>query len=201
MGQRHDDEQAWGIAMNQKSFYKLCLHLGALPDSSNFIVKRDDFVQWMTAQGYAERTINNHAAPSRPGGIINQLIEDGLIEDGGVKRWCVPCVQKLNAQKPRAKKSSIKTFVGNPPDGDGWITSTRLDDDNEPGVEWRLFRKEYAPNCNNLKVVALGQRVPHKANYWLSSKNGKLLMTKNAMLLKQHRTDIFDNLCEDLEDL
>jgi len=54
---------------------------------------------------------------------------------------------------------------------------------------------------NNLKVVALGQRVPHKANYWLSSKNGKLLMTKNAMLLKQHRLDIFNNLCEDLEDL
>lgn len=187
--------------MNQKSFYKLCLHLGAFPDSTNFTVRRDDFVQWMASQGYAERTINNHAAPSRSGGIINQLLADGLIEDGGVKRWCVPCVQKLNAQKPRIKKPSIKMFAGNPPDGDGWISSTRLDDDNESGVEWRLFRKEYAPNCNNLKVVALGQRVPHKANYWLSSKNGKLLITKNAMLLKQHRLDIFDNLCEDLEDL
>jgi hypothetical protein len=189
--------------MNQKFFYKLALHLGALPDSTNFIVKRDDFVEWMKAQGYAERTINNHAAPSRQGGIINQLMADGLIVDGGVKRWCIPCVQKLNTQKPtKTKKSTVvKLFAGNPPDADGWITSTRLDDDDEPGLEWRLYRKEYAPKCNNLKVVAIGKRVPHKANYWMQSKNGKVLMTKNAMLLKQHRPDIFNNLCEDLEDL
>ena len=187
--------------MNQKSFYKLCLQLGALPDSMNFTVKREDFVQWMADQGYAERTINNHAAPSRPGGIVNQLMADGLIEDGGVKRWLVPCVQKLNASKTKTKKPTIKMFSGNPPDGDGWISSSRLDDDDEPDVEWRLFRQEYAPDCNNLKVVAIGRTVPHKANYWLSCKNGKLLMTKNATLLKQHRLDIFNNLCEDLQDL
>lgn len=187
--------------MNQKSFYRLCLHLGASPDSTNFVVKRDDFVRWMNDQGYAERTINNHAAPSRSGGIINQLMEDGLIEDGGVKRWIIPCVQKLNAQKPKNKKSSIKMFFGNPPDNEDWITSARLDDGNEPGVVWRLFRKEHAPGCNYIKVVALGQSVPHKANYWLTSKNGKLLMNKNAMLLKQHRPDIFNSLSEELEEL
>lgn len=188
--------------MKPKDFYKLSLHLGALPDSTDFVIKRDDFVEWMKSKGYADRTINNHAAPSRPGGIINQLLADGLLVDGGVKRWCIPYVQKLNAQKPtKTKTTTIKLFAGNPPDGEGWITSTRLDDEDEPGLEWRLFRKEYAPNCNNLKVVAIGQRVPHKANYWLSSKNAKLLMTKNAILLKQHRPDIFDNLCEDLEDL
>lgn len=187
--------------MNQKLFYKLALHIGASPDSTDFIVKRDDFVQWMKDQGYADRTINNHAAPSRQGGIINQLMADGLIFDGGVKRWCIPCVQKLNASKPRTKKTIIKMFAGNPPDAEGWITSSRLDDDGEEGLEWRLYRNEYAPKCNNLKVVAIGKRVPHKANYWMQSKNGKLLMTKNAVLLKQHRLDIFDNLCEDLEDL
>jgi hypothetical protein len=188
--------------MNQKSFYKLALHLGASPDSINFVIKRDDFAEWMKEQGYAERTINNHAAPSREGGIINLLMEDGLLEDGGVKRWIVPSVQKLNAPKPRTnKKTTVKMFAGNPPEAEGWITSTRLDDDDEPGLEWRLYRKEYAPKCNNLKVVAIGKRVPHKANYWLQSKNGKVLMNKNATLLKQHRPDIFDNLCEDLEDL
>tara|TARA_R110000868_G_scaffold272134_1_gene531409 strand:- start:1354 stop:1926 length:573 start_codon:yes stop_codon:yes gene_type:complete len=189
--------------MNQKFFYKLALHLGALPDSINFIVKRDDFVEFMKLQGYAERTINNHAAPSRKGGIINQLMDDELIIDGGVKRWCIPSVQKLNAQnlKKEKKATIVKLFAGNPPDGEGWITSTRLDDDEEEGLEWRLYRKEYAPKCNNLKVVAIGKRVPHKANYWMQCKNGKLLMTKNAILLKQHRKDIFNNLCEDLEDL
>jgi hypothetical protein len=189
--------------MNQKFFYRLALHLGALPDSIDFIVKRDDFVEWMRSQGYAERTINNHAAPSRQGGIINQLMADGLIVDGGVKRWLIPCVQKLNTQKPtKTKKSTItKLFAGNPPDADGWITSTRLDNDDEPGLEWRLYRKEYSPKCNNLKVVAIGKRVPHKANYWMQSKNGKALMTKDAMLLKQHRPDIFNNLCEELEEL
>lgn len=188
--------------MNQKSFYTLALRLGASPDSTNFIVKRDDFVEQMKAQGYAERTINNHAAPSRAGGIINQLLSDGLIVEGGVKRWCIPFVQKLNEKKAKKTKTGIvKLFAGNPPEAEGWITSTRLDDDDEPGLEWRLYRKEYAPKCNNLKVVAIGKRVPHKANYWLQSKNGKLLMNKNATLLKQHRPDIFNNLCEDLEDL
>jgi hypothetical protein len=189
--------------MNQKFFYNMALLLGASPDSTNFIVKRDDFVGLMKERGYAERTINNHAAPSRQGGIINQLMADGLIVDGGVKRWCIPCVQKLNSQKSTKikKPNSTKMFAGNPPDGEGWITSTRLDDNDEPGLEWRLYRKEYAPKCNNLKVVALGKRVPHKANYWLQSKNGKILMTKNAVLLKQHRSDVFDNLSEDLEDL
>jgi hypothetical protein len=187
--------------MNQKTFYKICLHLGALPDSTNFVVRRDEFVKWMVGQGYAERTINNHAAPSRVGGIINRLMADGLVEDGGVKRWLVPSVQRLNEVKARVGRGTVKKFAGNPPDGDGWICSSRLDDDDEVGVEWRLFRKEYAPNCNNLKVVAIGSRVAHKANYWLSSKNGKLLMTKNATLLKQHRLDIFNNLCEDLQEL
>lgn len=188
--------------MNQKFFYKLALQLGASPDSTNFVIKRDDFAEWMKSQGYAERTINNHASPSREGGIINRLLADGLIEHGGVKRWIVPSVQKLNASKPTAgKKTAVKLFAGNPPEDEGWITSTRLDDDDEPGLEWRLYRKEYAPKCNNLKVVAIGKRVPHKANYWMLSKNGKLLMTKNATLLKQHRPNIFDNLCEDLQDI
>ena len=189
--------------MNQRDFYRMCLSFGALPDSTDFVVRRCDFVTWMAKQGYADRTIRNHAAPSRQGGIINQLMADELITDGGVKRWLVLSVQKMNADKPAKPKkaSAVKLFTGNPPEGNEWITSTRLDDENEEGLEWRLYRKEYAEGCNNLKVVALGKRVPHKANYWMTAKHGKLVMNKNAMLLKQHRPDIFENLCEDLQEL
>ena len=189
--------------INHKSFYQFALNLGAQPNSINFIIKRDDFVQWLKGHGYAQRTIDNHAAPSRDGGLINRLMADGLIVEGGVKRWRIPCLQKLLQAKPKQARSAkaIKTFSGNAPEGDEWVTSSRLDDGAEEGLAWRLYRKEYAPNCNNLKVVALGKRVPHKANYWLSSKNGKVLMSKDAVLLKQHRPDIFESLCEDLEDL
>lgn len=189
--------------MNRRDFYKMCLSIGAAPDSKDFMIRRCDFVTWMSEQGYADRTIRNHATPSREGGIINQLMADGLITVGGLKRWIVPSVQELNTERlAKEKKASVvKLFSGNTPEGNGWITSTRLDDENEEGVEWRLFRKEYAEGCNNLKVVALGKRVPHKANYWMTAKHGKVIMNKNSMLLKQHRPDIFDNLCEDLQDL
>ena len=191
------------MSITSKAFYRLAVSLGASPDATNFIIKREDFVAWMQQQGYAERTINNHAAPSRQGGIINQLMADGLIVDGGVKRWLIPCVQKLNESKPKARKatSSVKMFQGNPPEGAEWISSSRLDDDDTSGTQWRLYRKEYAPKCNNLKVVALGKRVPHKANYWLQSKNGKLIMSRDALTLKQYRPDIFANLCEQVADL
>lgn len=188
--------------MNRKNFYKLAIHLGAAPADVNFVVKRDDFVAWMLAQGYAERTINNHAAPSRSGGIINQLITDGLIEEGGVKRWLIPCVAKLNSEcNKKARREIVRLFAGSPPTGEGWVTSARLDDESDQGQEWRLYRREYAPGCNNLKVAAIKNRVQHKANYWLSSKDGKLAMTKNAVLLKQHRPNIFENLCESIKEL
>jgi len=188
--------------VNQKDFYTLAIQLGATPDGQNFVVKRDQFVEFMRARGYADRTINNHSAPSRDGGIINRLLAEGLIVDGGVKRWIIPCVQKLNALKSRkSKQPVVRMFQGNPPTEHGWISSTRLDDDDVPGTEWRMYRKEFAPGCNNIKVVALGSRVPHKANYWLVEKNGKIVMTKSALLLQQHRPKIFENLCEDIEDL
>lgn len=188
--------------MNQKDFYALAIELGAKPDGTNFVVKREEFVEFMRKRGYADRTINNHAAPSRDGGIINRMLSEGLIVDGGVKRWTIPCVQRLNSTiSKKEKKTVIRLFQGNPPDGLGWISSTRLDDEDVEGTEWRMYRKEFAPDCNNIKVVALGAKVPHKANYWLVAKNGKLVMTKSALLLKQHRPKIFENLCEDLEDL
>lgn len=203
MGQRHAHAEECKMTMTAKTFYRMALSLGAAPDATNFVIKRDDFVAWMKDQGYAERTINNHAAPSREGGIINHLMTQGLIVDGGVKRWMVPFVQKLNEQKPKRRKPSggVKTFQGNPAEGDGWITSARLDDGSEDGAEWRLYRKEYAPGCNNLKVAAIGKRVPHKANYWMQARHGKLIMSRDAMTLKQHRPDIFDSLCEELAEI
>jgi hypothetical protein len=184
--------------MDQKSFYKLVRHLGAAHDAVDFVVKRADLVEWMRGLGYAERTIANHTYPSNKGGIIHRLLADGLIEDGGVKRWVVPSVSKLAEprQNPQ-KKDRVRYFVGNPPEGGEWILSTRLDDGGEDDVVWNLYRWEYAPGRNNLKVVAMG-RVPHKANYWIPAKGGKLVACKDAALLKTHRPDIYANLCEDV---
>jgi hypothetical protein len=184
--------------MDKKSFHELLLRLGASPDAVDFIVHREAVVEWMRGLGYAERTIANNVQASAKGGLISRLMAQGLIENGGLKRWRVPSVAKLaEADKPREKKSVVKYYEGNPPpENKGWILFSSLNDD-EKAIEWRLYVQKYGPEKLNIKVVVMG-RVPNKANYWMCSKKGDLLHNRDASLLEDHHPDIYKNLLEDL---
>jgi hypothetical protein len=184
--------------MDKKSFHGLLINLGAAPDAVDFIVHREAVVEWMRGMGYAERTIANNVQASAKGGLICRLMEQGLIENGGVKRWRVPSVAKLaEADKPKEKKPVVKYYEGNPPpENKGWRLGSLLNDD-ENDIEWRLYFQEYKTGKLNLKVVVMG-RVPYKANYWLHSSNGKLTNCENATLLKIYYPDIYKNIIEDL---
>lgn len=190
--------------MNQIDFYALALELGANPDSQNFVIKRDQFVEFMKRRGYANRTIQNNAYPSTNGGLISKMLSDGMIVEYGCKQWMIPFVQRLN-EKAR-KKSFVRMYRGNPPPDDGtWIKSSRLDNCSS-NIEWRLFRQkqEFTEGKINLKVVAIGGLVENKANYWMyfdreTSSIGS--RGRDSELLKQHRPDIYASLLEDLEEL
>lgn len=183
-----------------KDFLGLVIKLGGSPSDTDFVVKREDFIDWLIVSGYSQRTADNHSYPSRKGGMIHFLLENGLIVDGRLKRWIVPKVKALVEFKVKKVAKGCPTFLGNPP-GRDWIPSCQLDDCEEDGLEWRLYRQEYETDCNNLKVVAIGKRVPYKANYWMRSKHGKVLMTREAVLLQKHRPSIFANLVSDIQDM
>lgn len=182
--------------MNVKEFYDFAIKL----DSK--IISRDDVVEHMRALHYAERTIANHLTPSRHGGVINVLLAAGAIEKHGPRQWVITDMGKMaESAKYRHKKKNTPMFSGNEPHGDGWRKASRLDDGDDEGVEWILYARRFGKGCYNLKVVAVGKRVPNKANYWLIIKDGKLKMNAAATLLKQHRQRIFDNLCEDIREM
>lgn len=183
-----------------KEFLGLVVKLGGKPSDTDFVVKREDLIDWLIASGYSQRTADNHSYPSRKGGMIHFLLENGLIVNGGLKRWIVPKVKDLVEFKVAKQLRCNATFLGNPP-GKDWIQSCRLDDFEDDDLEWRLYRQEYEKDCNNLKIVAIGKRVPYKANYWMRSKHGKVLMTREAVLLQKHRPTIFANLISDIKDM
>lgn len=183
-----------------EDFYKLVVSLGGLPSDKNFIVKRDDFMNWMMDRGYSKVTADQHCHPSFKRGMVHILMNAGLLTDGGVKRWCIPCVQSLMDHQVEKKPLPLRFYEGNKPQGDGWMRSARLDDYSDDDKEWRLYRQEWKDGCNNLKVVA-HHRVANKANFWLKSKNGRILMTKDALILKNHHPDIFESLLETVKEL
>lgn len=184
--------------MKTKEFYNLVMFLGGKRDSKNFTVTREQFFDYFRKLGYADRTITNHATPSRNGGLINRLLADGSIEVGGLKRWTVIDVSSLAENDKKEVGGRKKTFEGNPPSGFGWTRYARLDDGDESGIEWVMYIKPFGKLGHNIKVVAEGGRVEAKANYWLVAKYSKLVMTRPAELLKQHRYEIYDALCDEL---
>lgn len=183
--------------MDIKDFHELVIQANGGDDVGGMVVTRDQIVSHMRAVGYSERTIQNALTPSRHGGLINRLMAGGAIAKE-VKRYRIIDADKLRdlAEYRRPRKKTVKMYSGNIPDA-SYKPHARLDDGGD--VQWMLYSKDYDDGVN-LKVVAMGA-VAQKANYWLTAKCGRIVMTKDAGLLKEHRPEIFANLCEEIDEM
>jgi hypothetical protein len=183
--------------MNSKQIYKiikLCLK------NNDSLINRADVFDEMINSGFAKRTAENHLYPSRDGGMIRKLLDAGVIEPAVGKSWSVDLAKLEEFKKPKPRKSQrVRKYSGNVPVGNDWKMVSRLDTgDAKARQRWLLFARKFGEQNYNLKVVCVGQAVEHKANYWLIANRDGLLMSKPAMLLEQHRSDIFANLTEDV---
>lgn len=186
--------------MNNKRIYKiikLCLK------NDEMLINRADVFDELMNAGFARRTAENHLYPSRDGGMIRKLLDAGVIEPVGGKSWAVDLAKLEEFKKPNPRKSQrVRKYSGNVPTGDDWRMASRLDTgDAKSRQRWLLFSRKFGEQNYNLKVVCVGQAVEHKANYWLIANANGLVMSKPALLLEQHRPDIFANLLEDVAEL
>lgn len=156
---------------------------------------RAEVIERLVEAGYSERTAVNHVTPSRHGGMLFELIQSGCVEKSGPLKYRFISNDFVRNKKP--KNTATKFFTGSPKDG--WKPMGLMSDSSIHEVEWRLCGVEYEPGCYNFKLYADG-RVPNKANFWLMSKHGKLVMSKDAVILKNSHPDIFENFASDVKE-
>ncbi len=162
------------------------------------IFKRKDVFDYLVKLGYAERTVRNALTPSRKGGMINTLLANGAIEPHG------PLSYKIIDRSKIMKKVGATTRTGKPilytgVPRDDYKPLGVMSDSDKHDVEWKLCGVQYAEGCWNLKLYADG-RVPHKANYWLQFRNGKLFGS-DAPTLFEHMPDVYQNIVDDMMEL
>ena len=165
--------------------------VGTIENGTRF--NRSDIHRTLIKIGYAERTATNACTPSRRG-LIGILLEVGAIEKHGPYGYQI--IDKSKIKKPDTKR--VKHYFGEAKEG--WdYRGIMSDSDKHPDVEWLLCGEEYDDDKFNLKLYANG-RVPHKANYWMQW-TGKTLRGRDALTLKEHHPDIFDNVLDDMKGL
>lgn len=167
------------------------------------IVRSKSIEEFLSGKGYAERTINNHLRPSHVGGMMNTLVTKNLVQKHGMRLWIVPDMQALlvaaNSYKIVKRQPSVKYFIGMPKTDGDWKHLRILSDPSDK-VQWHLYGENYEKKSYNLKVSSDGS-VAHKANFWLQGRNGSVNQTKDAVLLKTHHPQIYENLCEDFKEI
>lgn len=167
------------------------------------VLTRDDFSSWLSAQGYAPRTINNMLYPSRDDGLISKLIAYGVLSPAGIKRWSfngdesVDNAKRAAKEKNSTKKERVVFYTGQPNEAAGWTTHNNLADPDY-GSEWSFSVEEFRDGDYNLKVFCVG-RYPRKANYWMSFIGGKL-SGRDYNLFKEIHPKLVKNLIEDIGD-
>lgn len=165
---------------------------------------RKDAIAALVAKGFAERTAINHLTPSRANGALGILMKMGAIEKDGPFFYKITNPAAIitgDAQAQARRKSNmrrVRMFAGEKKAE--WTSYGLVSDPEKHEVEWLLCGEKYEPKCYNLKLYADGL-VPNKANYWLKCKNGRIIMNRDATILKEHHPDLFENLKNDMAEM
>lgn len=172
--------------------------VGAVGDvSSGAVFKRSDVFNYLVGVGYAERTAINILTPSRKGSMIHALLESGAIIKHGPLAYMIVDGEKVSRRdRKNTAASRIIHYQGSP--REGYRPLGLMSDPDVYDVEWHLCGLEYESGWN-LKLYANG-RVPRKANFWLQYRDGKLFGS-DAVLLKQHYPDIYENIITDMKEV
>lgn len=168
------------------------------PISTGVRFNRKDAIAALVAKGFAERTASNHLTPSRSNGTIGILLRMGAIEKDGPFFYKITNPAAILANDNRAKVRRVRMFAGEKKEG--WAAYGLISDPEKHSVEWLLCGEEYESKCYNLKLYADGL-VPNKANYWLKCKQGRIIMNRDATILKEHHPDLFENLKNDMAEM
>lgn len=162
------------------------------------VFKRKDVFDYLVRLGYAERTASNAVTPSRKGGMINHLLSDGAIEPHGPLSYRITDRSKIMRKVGPTTKAGKTTLYSGSPRHDYKQLGVMSDKDKHD-IDWLLCGQRYGDGAWNLKLYADG-RVPHKANYWLQYRNGKLCGS-DAPTLLQHHPDLYQNILTDMAEI
>lgn len=168
------------------------------PISNGVRFHRKDAIAALIAKGFAERTAINHLTPSRSNGAIGLLMKMGAVEKDGPFFYKITNPAAIIAGDNTAKPRSIRMFAGEKKEE--WNDLGLISDPEKHEIEWLLCGEQYEPKCYNLKLYADGL-VPNKANYWLKCKEGRIIINRDAAILKQHHPDLFENLKNDMAEM
>lgn len=168
--------------------------VGTIETGAKF--SRGQVVEYLMAQGYAERTARNAVTPSHKGGMINGLLADGVIEPFGPRGYRI--VDGL-AVKPKQRKNAgrVMRYEGKPKEG--WQSLGLMSDEGAYEADLRLCGERFGKGCWNLKLYA-DSSMAHKANWWLQYKNGQL-RGADAATLKAAMPDVYQNILDDMKDI
>ncbi len=168
------------------------------PVSTGIRFHRKDAIAALIAKGFAERTAINHLTPSRANGAIGLLMKMGAVEKDGPFFYTITNPAAIIAGESAVKVRRMRMFAGEKKDE--WKDLGLISDPEKHEIEWLLCGEKYEPKCYNLKLYADGL-VPNKANYWLKCKQGKIIMNRDATILKEHHPDLFENLKNDIAEM
>ena len=168
------------------------------PISTGIRFHRKDAIASLMANGFAERTAINHLTPSRANGAIGLLMRMGAVEKDGPFFYKIINPAAIIASDNKAKARRVRLFAGEKKAE--WNSYGLVSDPEKHEIEWLLCGEKYEPKCYNLKLYADGL-VPNKANYWLKCKNGRIIMNRDATILKEHHPDLFENLKNDMAEM
>lgn len=170
--------------------------VGTIQDGTIF--RRKDVYDYLIKLGYAERSATNAVTPSRKGGLINALLVNGAIEPHGPLAYRIVDRSKIMKKVgPTTRCGKAILYAGSP--RDDYTPLGVMSDEDKHKVDWLLCGDRYAEGCWNLKLYADG-KVPHKANYWLQFRNGKLFGS-DAPTLLEHHPDLYENIISDMTEM
>lgn len=82
----------------------------------------------------------------------------------------------------------MRRYIGNPPEGDDWITLDSVQDDE--GARWGVYikRQDHTPDWITVKVASVGP-VLNKANYWLAKnvRTGQVGFGRDMAIMRANR--------------